>query len=198
MKPKFIVFSDYICPFCFFALKRIEKLKTEYDIEVEWKNYEIHPDIPKGGAPKSFLGENYMKTVEGNIRSLAKLEGLEIKPNSFISNSHIALEASEFAREKGVFDSFHKRVFEVYFLECRNIGDKSVILGIAQELELDTDKLSFVLDKHRYHERLEEVRREKASYGVLGTPTFIMDKTKLVGLQSYEILRQLINSATRR
>ncbi|MER3445347.1 MAG: hypothetical protein C4291_00270 [Candidatus Dadabacteria bacterium] len=198
MKPKFLVFSDYICPFCFFALKRVEKLQTEYDIEVEWKNYATHPDMPKGGAPKSFLGENYMKTVEENVRLIAKLEGLEIKPNSFISNSHIALEASEFAREKGVFDPFHKMVFEAYFLERRNIGDRPVILGIAQELGLDTDELYLALDKHLYHERLEEVRREKASYGVLGTPKFIMNKTRLVGLQSYEVLRRLVNSAIER
>jgi predicted DsbA family dithiol-disulfide isomerase len=194
MKSKLTVFSDYICPFCFFALKKVEKLQAEYGIEVEWKNYEIHPDIPKDGAPKSFLGENYMKTVEENVRLLAKLEDLEIKPKSFISNSHLALEASEFARKKGVFDSFHKRVFEAYFLEGRNIGDKPVILGIAQELGLDTNELSLALDEHRYHERLEEVRREKASYGVLGTPTFIIGKTQLVGLQSFKTLRQLISS----
>lgn len=192
MKPKLIVFSDYICPFCFFALKRVERLQTEYDIEVEWKNYEIHPDIPKDGAPKSFLGKNYMQTVEENLRLLAKVEELEIRLNSFISNSHIALEASEFARGKGVFGSFHKRVFEAYFLEGKNIGDKSVILDLAQELRLDTDELSSALDEHRYHERLEEVQKEKTRYGIIGTPTFILGKTQLAGLQSYDVLRQLV------
>ncbi|HEX3035642.1 MAG TPA: DsbA family protein [Thermodesulfobacteriota bacterium] len=72
MKPGLVIFSDYICPFCFFALKKVKKLQAEYNVEVEWKNYEIHPDIPKDGAPKYFLGKNYMQTVEENVRLLAK------------------------------------------------------------------------------------------------------------------------------
>jgi len=192
MRPELIVFSDYICPFCFFALKMVQKLQAEYDIEVEWKNYEIHPNIPKGGAPKSFLGEKYMNRVEEYVRLLAELEKLEIKSNSFISNSHLALESSEFAKEKGMFGSFHKRVFEAYFMEGRNIGDKSVILDIAEELRLDTEELSSSLDKHRYHERLQEVRIEKTRLGVIGTPTFIVGKRQLAGLPSYDVLRQLV------
>ncbi|HWP92177.1 MAG TPA: DsbA family protein [Thermodesulfobacteriota bacterium] len=198
MKPKLIVFSDYICPFCFFALKMVEKLQAEYVIEVEWKNYEIHPDIPKNGASKSFLGENYLKTVEENMRLLAELEKLEVKSNSFISNSHLALESSEFAKEKGVFGSFHKKVFEAYFMEGRNIGDKSVILDIAQGLRLDPDDLSSSLDEHRYHGRLLEVRMEKTRLGVIGTPTFIVGKRQLAGLPSYDVLRQFVEPIMKR
>ncbi len=176
----------------------VEKLQAEYDIEVEWKNYEIHPNIPKDGVPKSFLGKNYLKTVEENVRLLAELEKLEIKSNSFISNSHLALESSEFAKEKGVFGSFHKKVFEAYFMEGRNIGDKSVILDIAQELGLNTDELSSSLDEHRYHGRLQEVRMEKTRLGVIGTPTFIVGKRQLAGLPSYDVLRQLVEPIMKR
>ncbi|HEX3035643.1 MAG TPA: DsbA family protein [Thermodesulfobacteriota bacterium] len=109
-----------------------------------------------------------------------------------MSNSHLAFEASEFAREKGVFDSFHTRVFEAYFVEGKNIGDKSVILDLAQGLGLNIDELSSALSEHRYQNRLEEVQKEKIRYGIIGTPTFIIGNTKLIGLQNYDALRQAV------
>lgn len=192
MKAKQIVFSDYICPFCFFALRRVERLREEDKIEVEWKNYELHPYIPPNGAPKHFLGKAYMDVVEQSIKKIAEIENVELKSTPFIPNSHLALEASEFAKDKGVFEPFHKMVFEAYFLEGNDIGKKETLLSIAGKLKLDTEELSNALDNHLYHTRLEEALREKILYGIIGTPTFIMGKTKLVGLQEYSTLKELI------
>ena len=49
-KLKVIAYSDYICPFCYIGYHRIEKLKKEYNLAVEWRPFEIHPETPKGGA----------------------------------------------------------------------------------------------------------------------------------------------------
>ena len=41
---KVIAYSDYICPFCYIGCNRIEILKQEYNLEVEWKPFENHPE----------------------------------------------------------------------------------------------------------------------------------------------------------
>ena len=43
-KLKITAYSDYICPFCYIGYHRIEQLKKEYNIDVEWKPFEIHPE----------------------------------------------------------------------------------------------------------------------------------------------------------
>ena len=48
-KLKVIVYSDYICPFCYIGFHRIEKLKEEYNLDVEWEPFELHPETPKKG-----------------------------------------------------------------------------------------------------------------------------------------------------
>ncbi|KKK99378.1 hypothetical protein LCGC14_2633340, partial [marine sediment metagenome] len=40
-KTKIIVYSDNICPFCYVGAKRIEKLRKEFNFEIEWKSFEI-------------------------------------------------------------------------------------------------------------------------------------------------------------
>ena len=46
------VWSDYLCPWCFNAAVRLEKIEEEFagDVEIEWRTYLLRPH-PKGGAP---------------------------------------------------------------------------------------------------------------------------------------------------
>ena len=65
--------------------------------------------------------------------------GVNFGEVSRLSNSRMSLEASEYARDAGRFDSFHGRIFRAYFTETRDIGDLDVLLELAQEEGLDAD-----------------------------------------------------------
>ena len=49
MKPKVTIYSDYICPFCYIGKDRADRLQQEFDVEIEWKGFEIHPETPEEG-----------------------------------------------------------------------------------------------------------------------------------------------------
>ena len=110
-----------------------------------------------------------------------------------IANSHLALAAAEFAKDCGRFDDFHRRVFQAYYQEDRNIGDKAVLLEIAGSSGLDTDELAKALDERRYEGRFEEVRREIEEFGITAAPTFFVDNRYLVvGAQPYSVFKHAI------
>ena len=46
MALKIVMFSDYICPFCYVGFETIRKLKPEFDFQLEWRGFQIHPDWP--------------------------------------------------------------------------------------------------------------------------------------------------------
>ena len=45
------VFSDYICPFCYLLVPKLDRLKKELPVDVEWQPVLSHPEIPEQGIP---------------------------------------------------------------------------------------------------------------------------------------------------
>nr|WP_249226955.1 DsbA family protein [Alicyclobacillus mengziensis] len=163
-------------------------------MEDEWVSFEIHPETPPEGVsmderfPKSTREQMYARLSASGERY-----GLTFTENSRLSNSHLALEASEFARDAGNFHAFHTRIFKAYFSEGRDIGDRKVLSEIAKDSGVDVQALNTALDEGRYTGRLEEGQYEGQRYGVTGTPTFIInDKYKVVGAQPIEVMRKAL------
>src|SRR5207247_5284462 len=50
--------SDYICPWCYIGLTRIERLMDEFAIEVDVSAYELRPGLPLQGLPRDQLHAN--------------------------------------------------------------------------------------------------------------------------------------------
>jgi predicted DsbA family dithiol-disulfide isomerase len=97
-----IAYSDYICHFCYIGYHRIEQLKKEFNLDVEWKPFEIHPETPKGGTLTEELPfpKEYLEMAFANVKRLADEDGLRLKFSGKLPNSRLALYISEFAREK--------------------------------------------------------------------------------------------------
>jgi predicted DsbA family dithiol-disulfide isomerase len=125
-----------------------------------------------------------MKKRYSDLNKSGELFGIRFGERSFLSNSRLALEASEFARDKGRYDSFHERIFRAYFVYLLDIGDLSVLLNLAGEEGLDAVELDRRLREGFYTSRLEESMREAARYGINAVPTFIINETEnIVGAQ---------------
>lgn len=166
-------------------------MEKDFDIEVIWKGFEIHPDLPPDGILReTFARGSYFRQVEESLRRLADDAGLILKSPSVIANTHLALEASEFAREQGRFAELHRRLFEAYFQEDVNIGDIEVLVRLANEVGLEGADLRRALDEDRFRGLLHETTEEAHRYGVSGTPTFFIGDERVVGAQPYEVLKQ--------
>jgi predicted DsbA family dithiol-disulfide isomerase len=96
-----------------------------------------------------------------------------MKARSFLANSRPAHEASEFAREGGRFEPFHRAVFRAYFEEGENIGDVDVLCRLADACGLDGAALREALAGGRYAHDVDEKVAWARQRGVAGVPTFI-------------------------
>src|SRR5260370_28194132 len=45
-----IAYSDYVCPWCYIGHLRIERLRREFAVDVQWRPFELHPETPRSGA----------------------------------------------------------------------------------------------------------------------------------------------------
>ncbi|HSR42442.1 MAG TPA: DsbA family oxidoreductase, partial [Longimicrobiales bacterium] len=198
------VYSDYTCPWCYIGSRRLDRLRADVGedvrLDVEWKPFEIHPEVPPGGMPVEDLGypEERWEVMQAHLRHQAAAEGIEVGNRPKVSNTHQALAASVYAQEEEPqrFPSFHEGLFRAYFSEGRDLGDEGVILDVAEDAGLDVDALEAALEDRRYDAALEEASREARRRGITGTPTYVFgSRHGAVGAQPVERLRDALERA---
>ena len=194
-KLKVVAYSDYICPFCYVGYHRIEQLRKEYNLDVEWRPFEIHPETPKEGALTEDLPfpKGYLEMAFANVKRLADEDGLKLKFSDKLSNSRLALYISEFARKKGKFEEYHKLVLDAYWLDGKDIGDKSLLFDLAESVGLDKKEIEDYLSTGEPSTVVQQSLKEVRNYGINGVPAFIIEDRLIYGAQPYKVFKQVIN-----
>ncbi len=200
---KITVFSDYICPFCYIGIETLRKAQPEVPpFTLEWKGFQIHPEYPAAGIPIEERikqqGQERYAGIWRNILSLAAGIDLEMKPPPLLTNSLLALEATEYAKEKGKEAAFSRAVYRSYFQEGKNIGDIETILPLAQEAGLDPQEIEIHLKEGTYSARLASSHQEARSLGVSGVPTFIIGPAQIIGAQAPEVFVSMLKRVAER
>ena len=196
-KLKILVYSDYICPFCYIGYHRIEKLKEKFEMDIEWRPFELHPEIPKGGVNLSQMPfpREYLEMVLTNVKRLADQDGLDVNFSEKLPNSQLALYMSEYARKEGKFDEFHKLVFEKYWREGNDIGDYSLLLELAESIGLNRINIDAYIKSDEPRNEIRKYLSEVRGYEINGVPAFIIGKQLIFGAQPYEVIENAIQKA---
>jgi predicted DsbA family dithiol-disulfide isomerase len=170
----------------------VDKLKQEFDLSVEWRGFEIHPETPAAGMLLSTMFPQLdAQNMVDHLRIMAAPYGITFADISLISNSRFSLEASEFAKEKGAFDQFHRALFQAYFSQGIDIGNIEVLAQIGHESGLDRDALVQALQTGKYRPLIENMRKEATSLGVTAAPTFIIEgRDRIIGAQPIDVFKK--------
>lgn len=189
-----VAYSDYVCPWCYIGLQRVDALRREFPVDVEWRPFELHPETPRTGADlRGRLGSaGRARAYRDNILMLAGESGLAMRMPPVVANSHLALEAAEFARDSGGFERYHRAIFHAYFEDGRDIGDADVLCELGRECGVDDQRLRQALADETHAARIDEITRMAREDGVLSTPTFIFEGGfRMTGAQDYAVFRSV-------
>jgi predicted DsbA family dithiol-disulfide isomerase len=158
-------------------------------------SYEIHPDTPKEGVKlEDLFGPGYRERQRG-IAARCRELGLAFQGPEVLSNSRLAVEAAEFAREAGKHPSFHRAVLAAYFGRGLDIGDPTVLGQTADEVGLDGGALADALDSGGYAGTRLAAQEEAVKLGITAVPTFIFeDGPRVVGAQQLDYFRRLLET----
>lgn len=203
-KPELLatVFTDYICPFCYIGDVRLDRLREDYDLKINWCFLEIHPDTPAEGMPVEKLGYSgsHWQQLMDNLATLAAEEGISFRPHTFTSNSHKALLLAEASRAAGadVFYALHRSLFRAFFTDGQNIGDESVLRQLAQAAGVPDQLLLRAWADKRYEERLQLYLSAARELDVRATPTvFFGEQQRLDGALPLSVFRKLASEGAK-
>lgn len=182
-----LVWSDYICPFCFVGLARAHWLEREHGASLEWLPFDLHPEYPPEGIPRAALEERYGPGIDERTRQAVEAAGLEYGPPDRIPRSLKALALGELARDRDLHAELHERVMRAYWSEARDIGDDDVLVELAVAAGLGEDEARAALTDEGYLARVAGSTRAAQEHGVNAVPAFVLDDRLLVlGAQPHE------------
>ena len=190
------VFTDYICPFCYVGDVRLDRLREDYDLKINWCFLEIHPETPAEGMSTDELGypDSRWQTMMDNLSRLAAEEGITFQPHTFTTNSHKSLLLAEAAKSAGtdVFYALHRRLFEAFFSEGLNIGDEKVLTQLARTAGMSDEQIDAAWHDDRYEERLQLYLGAAHELNVRATPTiFFGEQQRIDGALPLAVFRKL-------
>lgn len=187
---KIEVWSDIMCPFCYIGKKNFEKALSQFagaaEIEVEWKSFQLDPDIPQGESyrnEKQYLAERKGMSaaqVDGMLKSVtetAAQAGVEMDFDKVIvANTLDAHRLLHFAKDKGMANLLKERLLKAHFTDGLNVGDKEVLLNLAVEAGLNPEETHMVLAGEEYAYQVAQDIQEAGNIGVRGVPFFVFDR----------------------
>jgi predicted DsbA family dithiol-disulfide isomerase len=166
----------------------VDRLKEEFDVDVEWKGFELNPETPKEGKMR------VKESISENVKRLAEEVNLTFNPRSIISNSKLSLKTGEFAKKKNKFEEYHEATFKAYFQDTKDIGNINVIKKIIEKIDLDKTELKKYLNTNEADKILDRYKIEAKKDGIYAVPTFIVGNKKIIGVQPYNIIRKVIET----
>jgi predicted DsbA family dithiol-disulfide isomerase len=179
---------------------RIEKLKAEHNVKVEWVHFPLHPETPPDGRSLAdlFRGRNVDRTaMHQAMKERMDAEGLPYGERTMTYNSRLSQELGKWAdTQPGGGDAFHDAMFRAYFVDARDISQPAVLLDIVEKVGLSVDAAREVLEQRTFKAAVDQDWGLSRQYGITGVPTFVIGRYGVVGAQPYEALVQLVQKAT--
>lgn len=196
-KPELEIFSDFNCTWCYFDKPSIKKLEAAYDVQIIWRAFPLHPDVPdEGFLIEELFGSNIplMTDKMQQLENMAASLGLPLAKRTRISNSRLSQELSKWAQEMGKLGQYQDAVYTAYFAHGLDISDTRVLQDVAEAAGLPGDEALKVIETGKYGPAVDKDWEASEELGIMVAPTYIMNDGKLTGSQSYESLEGLMKA----
>lgn len=203
------IWSDVMCPWCLVGwgnLKQaLDRLEGEIAAEVRWHAFELNPDMPPEGEEQTaHIARKYGRTIEqaqavrGQMRVAADAaqvsldyDGPEPAPPAMMRNTFLAhklmLAAGETAGPERQ-TALKLALFRAHFNERRDVGDRAVLLDIAEEQGFDRTAAEAALDDPALGERVRGEERAAWDMNISGVPAMVFGGKFLVpGAQGADV-----------
>jgi predicted DsbA family dithiol-disulfide isomerase len=170
-------------------------LKENFEIEVQWKAFPLHPETPEDGLTMEelFAGRNKdIPSAMARLKGVAKELGLPWGERKMSFNSRSAQELGKWAESKGKGDQYHDAVFRAYFVDGKNIAKTDVLMGLVRAVGLPEEEAREALQMKAFRESVDSDWALVEKMGIESVPTFVVDGRAVVGAQPYEVLEQFL------
>ncbi|MGZ3234783.1 MAG: DsbA family oxidoreductase [Croceibacterium sp.] len=203
------IWSDVMCPWCAIGCaqfaKALNEIGGEIDVTTRWMPFELNPDLPpEGKDQQKHLAEVYRRSPEevaamrAQVQARAASAGFAMdwsgegeEPAAWMWNTfeaHKLLRWALAVHGPEAQSRLSEALFRAHFQQRRRIGEREVLLDIAEEQGFDRAEAAAALDEEALSiaTRMEEKRG--LEMGINSVPSFIVNGRYLIpGAQEPEV-----------
>jgi len=191
-----VVYSDYLCPWCYNASVRLHAMEREFGprLRIAWKSYLLRPRPSKERDLERFRAytQSWLRpAAEPDAGSFRVWEGDAGPPSHSVPPHLVAKAAASLGPE--AFARVHEALLHAYFAESRDVSDDATLRAIWKETGLPPDAFERSEDPALLSRTLAE-HDEARDLGVSGVPTvMVRGRDALVmGAQPVAVYRRWI------
>ena len=195
-KLRFIVYSDYLCPWCYVVDVRLRALAERYgdDVVYEHRSYLLRPQHQESRNLEKFrrYTESWRRPAAEPDAPRFQVWQTDEGPPTHSIPAHLAAKAAA-AVSPEAFALMHERLLRAYFGENQDISREWVLEALWHELGLPGDGF----ERARSDEFLPEVlaeHNEAMEVGATGVPAVRLDGNPaiIVGAHPQELYERWI------
>jgi len=182
------IYSDLICPWCYIGKRRLEAAQRLSDdvrtAHIIWHPFQLNPDMPPAGVDRRTYRTEKFGSWEQSLELDAQVvragadvgiafnySAVQRTPNTFDSHRLIWL-----AGEHGNQDPVVEALFAAYFVEGRDLSQRSELVEIAAAAGLPRDAAQDLLTGNEGAAEVRAKEQEVRDLGVQGVPFYLVDR----------------------
>jgi predicted DsbA family dithiol-disulfide isomerase len=202
------IWSDIMCPFCYIGKRRFEQALAQLNpgqIQIEWKSFLLDPSMkPVAGknihhvlAEKKGWAIEYAEKINQQVAEMGSDVGLAYQFDKVIpANSFDAHRLTHLAATHGLQDAAEEKLFKAYFVEGKDIGAKSTLTTIGEDIGLSKQEVHDMLESDAFDHNVKADMQEAQQLGIRGVPFFVFDRKFAVsGAQPAEVFSKTMHAA---
>ena len=167
----------------------------EYEVEVRWLAFPLHPETPEEGMAleELFAGRDVdIPAIQRRLARVADSLSLPLAAHTKTYNSRRAQELAKWAESQGKGEEFHHAVFRACFAEDRNIARVDELVSLSASLGLPPDEARRVIVERSFREQVDADWQRSRALGITAVPTFMIGDERIVGFQPYDVIVQAV------
>ena len=165
---------------------RIEKLRTEWNIDIRFVHFPLHPETPAEGLTleQLFAGRAIdIPAAQTRMKGLMDAEELPYGHRTMTYNSRLAQELAAYAVSQPGGEQIHDRLFRAYFVDGNNIASVDNLVQIATSIGLAGKDCQDVLTSRSHREAVDKDWERARTTGVTAVPAFVVGQNVVTGAQ---------------
>lgn len=181
------IFSDLVCPWCYIGKRRLERALEDRPgliLQKSWQPFELNPDLPAAGMDRmaylaaKFGGLERARQIYGVIEETAARDGLSLAVGRIrrTPNTLDAHRLVRFAMRGGAADRLVDLLFEAYFVEGLDLGDRDVLVAKGAQAGLDAALAARFLDGEEEVIAVRAIEAGARQMGIQAVPCFVFNR----------------------
>lgn len=191
-----IVYSDYLCPWCYNGAVRLRRIARESNgaVQLEWHSFLLRPRPDPSRTLEKFreYTRSWLRPAAETDAGMFQVWATDAGPPSHSIPPHLVAKAAR-QLSAASFDAVHERLLRAYFTENRDITARDTLAAIWGEAGLPAAELARADDPALLKEVVDQ-HNAAIELGITGVPAVRVGGTELfvVGAQPLETYRRWI------